>query len=148
MPIAADDVQSNVIAAFLDHIPITDFTANRVYPNVIPQTVSHQFCVVVSLVNVDRFRLLGGYNGNATSLLQVDSYGDVKVDVNALSKACKLRIINHGGLLGSLVVRGIRLVGEFDLPSGAAVPPADGSDRWPYRRALRFEIDYCEDTQE
>lgn len=140
--IAADDIQHQVIAALLQDGSVAGIAGNRVFPNQIPDNVLLVPVVIVHLIDARRTKILSGYTGEPTSTVQVDSYGETKIEVNALSKACKLRLINHGGAFGAAIVNFTRLINELDFPSDS---PIDKSDRWRFRRILRCEIGHCED---
>lgn len=139
-----DDIKHQLIAALRDDAAVAAIVAQRVFPNQIPDNVEHVPCVVVNLIDGRSQEVLSGYIGVRTSTLQVDSYGDISIQVVALAKACKLRIINHGGAFGDAIVRRAKVNGELDYPCDA---PVDKSDRWRYRRVLRCEIDHCEDVE-
>lgn len=136
-----DDVQAGVIAALLAEV--ADLIEERVFPNVIPQEVAHIECIRVSLVSDPSYKVLSGHAGTARATIQVDCFGDHKGNVNYLAKRCKIRLMNHNGQLGELIVNSTRKLNELDEGD----LPQDGSDRFRYRRLLRFEIDHCEDTE-
>lgn len=140
--IAADDIQHQVIAALLQDGGVAAIAGNRVFPNQIPDNVLLVPVVVVHLIDARRRKIISGYTGEASSTVQVDSFGETKIEVNALSKACKLRLVNHGGAFGAATVNFTNIVNELDLPSDN---PIDKSDRWRFRRILRCEIGHCED---
>jgi hypothetical protein len=139
----ADDIKHQVIYALLNEISVSTLAGTRVFPNQIPGDLySGSLTVVVSLIDGRGEETLNGYTGQRTSTVQVDSYGENSIEVNELSKRCKLRLINHGGAFGDATIKRSKIINELDLP---AELPIDKSDRWRFRRSLRCEIDYCED---
>lgn len=142
--LATDDVKHQVIEALAGVADIAALVGARVFPNQIPEDVLHVPCLVVTLIDGEGVKSLTGYTGAKRSTVQVDAFGDVSVQVVALSKAAQLRLMNHGDYLGALYVRATEIQGPFDLPSDV---PSDESDRWRFRRAFRADIFHCEDTE-
>ena len=140
----ADDIQAQVIDALLGDVNINDIVGTRVYPGPVPEEIAHVPTLRVVKVADSPYLGLGGPTGSTTATIQVDCLGDIKETVNLLAKRVKLLIQNSAlaGSIGAATVNGAWKSIEFDDDDA----PIDGSDRWRYRRVLRFDIDYCEDV--
>lgn len=111
--------------------------SDRIYPVNKPQGVALPNCSIATFSGTPDYTLTGEI-ADLAKMVQVDVDGSTYVEAVEIADLIRQELSFFAGTWDDTVIKSCTVANERDQ----SFPPADGSDKWTYRRSIDYRVTY------